>query len=89
MATGAPMPDISESVRKKQPHGDSRVTDGGNDGDEEPQEDGAEGERRTAILHHKERGDENEGGATVHVDGGADREHEAGDIFADAQAVLG
>ena len=35
-------------------HGDSRVADGGNDGDKEPQEDGAEGERRTAILYHKE-----------------------------------
>ena len=43
----------------------------------------------STVLHHEERGDEDEGGATVHVDGGADGEHEAGDVFADTQAILG
>ena len=35
-------------------HGDTCIADGGDDGDEEPQEDGAKGEGRTAVLHYEE-----------------------------------
>ena len=70
-------------------HGDASIADGGNDGYQNPYDDGSEVEDFATILHHEERGDEDEGGATVHVDGGADGEHEAGDVFADTQAILG
>ena len=40
--------------QEEAPHGDTSIADGGDDGDEEPQEDGAKGEGRTAVLHHEE-----------------------------------
>ena len=70
-------------------HGHAGVADGRDDGDEHPQQHGADAEGEAAVLHHEQRAHQDEGGAAVHVDGGADGEDEAGDFRVHAQAVLG
>ena len=70
-------------------HGHTGIADGREDGDDDPEQDGAQRDGRATVLHYEERGDEDEGCASVHVDGGADGQDEAGDVLADAETLLG
>ena len=63
--------------KEKTPHGNTRIADGRHHRDDHPYDNGGEGERRAAMLHHKQRGDQNKGGTTVHVDRGADGQYKA------------
>lgn len=69
-------------------HRDACIAYGSEDGDEEPGDHGAQRELIPGILHDEERGDENEGGAAVHIDGGADRQNETGDLRIDLQILF-
>ena len=48
-----------------------------------------EGEWCASLLHHEERGDEDEGRTAIHIDGGTDGQYEASRPWADTQALLG
>lgn len=70
-------------------HGDAGIADSGEHGDEEPRDHGAHGEFKACVLHDEERRDEDECRAAVHIDGGADRQDEAGHFRIDFQILLG
>ena len=70
-------------------HGHTGITYSREDGDEHPQEDGCPRDGCAAILHHKERGDQDEGCTAVHVNRSTDGQHKTGNVLANAQTVFG
>lgn len=69
-------------------HGDAGVTDGCQDGYEEPGNHGAQRKVKAAVLHEEQGRDQNESGAAVHVDGRANRQDEARYLRMDVKTLF-
>ncbi len=69
-------------------HGDSGIADGGDDGNEEPENKRGHIERHPAVLHDKEGRYQNERSAPVHVNRAAYRQHKTGDLLFCFQVVF-
>ena len=62
---------------KETPHRNAGIAHSRKNGDDQLQQQGRPCKFITAVLHHVEGGGEDKGGTPVHVDGGADGQHEA------------
>ena len=69
-------------------HGDTGITDGSQDGDEEPGNHGANREVKAAVLHEEQGRDQDESSTAVHVDGRADRQDETRYLRMDVEALF-
>ena len=79
-----------EARRKEEAaHRNARVPDGGDGRDENPARKRADRDFGAGVLHEIDAGDEDEGGAGVHVDRRADRKDEARDALANAHVLFG
>lgn len=70
-------------------HGDAGVSDGREDGDDDPGDECGRGEFHTAVLHEEEGRNQNESGAAVHIDRGANGKDEAGHFRIDFHIFFG
>lgn len=69
-------------------HGDAGITDGSQDGDEEPGNHGADREVKAAVLHEEQGRDQDESSTAVHVDGRADWQDETRYLRMDVEALF-
>ena len=69
-------------------HRNTGVADSGDHGDDHPDCHRTARNRDAGILHQVEGRDQNERSAAIHVDRGADREHEAGNAAVKAQVLF-
>lgn len=69
-------------------HGHASIANGGEDGDEEPNDHRRQGQFKACILHEEEAGDEDESSTAIHVDCRADWQYEARYLFVDAKILF-
>ena len=70
-------------------HRNAGIADGCDDRDQRPQEHLPDAQFNAPATHHEKRSNEDESGAAVHIDGGANRKDKAGDLGVHAQTLLG
>ena len=64
------------------------VTNSSQYGYQQPCQHGGHGQLEACVLHYENGGNQDEGSAAVHVDGGADRQYKAGNSFVNLQVLF-